>query len=67
MMHVSGCRPDMGLGTDVPRGLTQTEKLRVLPESAHLGRSVQVHCIGLVTGLNRAISTEMIAKEEGEN
>lgn len=37
MMHMSGCCPDTGLGTDLPRGLTQTEKLRVLPESSHLG------------------------------
>lgn len=45
MMHVSGCCPDMELGTDVPRGLPQTEKLRVLPESAHLCRTAQVHWV----------------------
>lgn len=35
MMHVSGCCPDVGLGMDVPMGLAQTEKFRVLLESAH--------------------------------
>lgn len=43
MTHVSGCRPDMGLGTAMPRGFAQTERFRVLPESAHLGRAAQVH------------------------